>query len=166
MAIQQMSNATATPSPQAGGIPPWVNRIMTWVLRSPLHRVVSGSILVLTFTGRKSGKVYTTPLSYTRQGEQLIVFTHGAWWKNLQGGAPVTVRLQGQDLPGQAAAIAGDPVTILPYLRTHLTQLTRDLRYYDVKLDATGKPNEADLSKAAEASVLIRITPTAEKGQR
>ena len=166
MATSQISNATTTSSPQAAGIPPWVNRIMAWVLRSPLHRVVSGSILALTFTGRKSGKVYTTPLSYTRQGEQLIVFTHGAWWKNLQGGAPVTVRVQGQDRLGQAAAIAGEPATILPYLRTHLTQLTRDLRYYDVKLDATGKPNEADLSKAAESSVLIRITPTAQKGQR
>lgn len=165
MATQQMSNAATTASTQAGGLPPWFNRIMTWVLRSPLHRVVSGSILALTFSGRKSGKVYTTPLSYTRQGEQLIVFTHGAWWKNLQGGAPVTVRVQGQDLPGQATAIAGDPATILPYLRTHLTQLTRDLRYYDVKLDANGKPNEGDLSKAAESSVLIRITPTAEKGQ-
>lgn len=166
MATQPMSNAATTPSTQAGGIPPWFNRIMTWVLRSPLHRVVSGSILTLTFTGRKSGKVYTTPLSYTRQGEQIIVFTHSGWWKNLQGGAPVTVRVQGQAVHGQAEALAGDPATILPYLRTHLTQLTRDLRYYDVKLDANGKPNEADLSKAAASSVLIRITPTAEKGQR
>ena len=164
MATQPIPNTTKPA--QAGGMPPLLNRVMTWLLHSPLHRLVSSSILTITFTGRKSGKVYTTPLSYTRQGEQIIVFTHSGWWRNLQGGAPVTVRVLGQDVPGQAEALTGDPATILPYLRTHLTQLTRDLRYYDVKLDATGKPKEADLAKAAESSVLIRITPTTQKEQR
>lgn len=166
MTTQPMSNKPTKSTASNGAMPPLMNRIMTWLLRSPLHRMVSGSILTLTFTGRKSGKRYTTPLSYTRQGAELIVFTHGSWWKNLQGGAPVTARVQGRDIAGHAEAFAGDPATILPYLRTHLTQLTRDLRYYDVKLDANGKPAEADLAKAAEHSVLIRITPALAKGVR
>lgn len=160
MTTQSSLNATPKTTVQTGAMPPLFNRVMTWLLHSPLHRLVSGSILTLTFTGRKSGKSYTTPLSYSRQGEQLIVFTHSGWWKNLQGGAPVTVRVQGQTVHGYAEAIAGESATILPYLRTHLTQLTRDLRYYAVKLDADGKPNEADLVQAAAHSVLIRITPT------
>lgn len=160
MTTPSIANATQTTGAQAGAMPPFVNRMMTWLLRSPFHRVVSSSILTLTFTGRKSGKVYTTLLSYTHQGGQFIVFTHSQWWKNLQGGAPVTVRVQGQDVSGRAEVVAHEPATILPYLRTHLTQLTRDLRYYAVKLDANGKPNEADLALAAAQSVLIRITPT------
>lgn len=160
MTTQANLNSLVKAPVQTGAMPPLFNRVMTWLLRSPFHRLVSSSILTITFTGRKSGKIYTTPLSYSRQGEQLIVFTHSGWWKNLQGGAPVTVRVQGQDVQGRADAIAGDPATILPYLRTHLTQLTRDLRYYAVKLDADGKPNEADLVQAAAHSVLICITPT------
>lgn len=159
MATQPISNSPSTITAQTGGMPPLVNRLMNWLLRSPFHRMVSSSILTITFTGRKSGKMYTTPLSYTQQGGQFIVFTHSQWWKNLLGGAPVTIRVQGRDIKGYAEAIAGDRTTILPYLRIHLTQLTRDLRYYDVKLDANGKPNEADLAQAAAQSVLIRITP-------
>lgn len=144
---------------KAGAMPPWLNRTMIWLLRSPFHRMVSGSVMLITFTGRKSGKRYTIPVSYTQQGEAIIAFTHSDWAKNLRNGAAVTLRLQGRDVQGVAHAITNDPATILPYLRIHLRQLTRDLRFYHVRLDANGQPDEADLAKAAETSVLIRITP-------
>jgi hypothetical protein len=144
---------------KAGTMPPWLNRTMIWLLRSPFHRMVSGSVMLITFTGRKSGKRYTIPVSYTQQGEAIIAFTHGGWSKNLRDGAAVTLRLQRRDGQGVAHAIADDPATILPYLRTHLQQLTRDLRFYAVRLDVNGQPNEADLAKAAQTSILLRITP-------
>jgi len=158
MATKQTIAATTKNTAQAGGMPLWLNRTMAWVLRSPLHRLVSGSILLITFTGRKSGNVYTTPVSYTRQGAEIIAFTHSSWWKNLRGGAPVTLWLQGKEVQGRAEAITGNPEMILPYLRTHLQQVTRDARFYAVKVDANGQPNEADLAKAAQSSVLLRIT--------
>lgn len=146
--------------PKAGAMPPWLNRTIIWLLHSPFHRVLSGSVMLITFIGRKSGKVYTTPISYTRQGEQIIAFTHSAWWKNLQGGAPVTLWVAGKEVQGVAEAVAGNATTILPYLRTHLGQVTRDARFFAVKLDANGRPLETDLAKAAQQSVLLRITPT------
>ena len=33
------------------------------LLRSPLHGFMSNSTMLLTYTGRKSGKTYTTPVS-------------------------------------------------------------------------------------------------------
>lgn len=145
----------------AGARPLWLNRSMAWLLRSPLHRLVSGSILLLTFSGRKSGKVYTTPVSYTQQGEAIIIFTHSDWWKNLRG-APVTLQLRGKAVQGYAEAVAHEPATILPYLRIHLQQVTRDAHFYAVKVEANGHPNETDLVKAVQESVLIRITLTGE----
>ena len=44
-------------------VPPIVNRAMKFMLRSPLHSIVDKKILLVTFTGRKSGKTYTTPVS-------------------------------------------------------------------------------------------------------
>lgn len=157
---QQADSTKAQERAQAGTMPPWLNRTMSWVLRSPLHRIISGSVMLITFTGRRSGKRYTTPISYSRQGEQIIAFTHSPWWKNLRDGASVTLRLQGRDQQGYAQAIADDPAIILPYLRSHLQQVTRDARFYAVKIDANGQPNEADLAQAAHESVLIRITLT------
>lgn len=152
--------ATPKERAQAGTMPVWLNRTISWLLRSPFHRMVSNSIMLITFTGRKSGKIYTTPISYSRQGEQIIAFTHSPWWKNLRDGALVTLRLQGRDQQGYAKAVADDLATILPYLRIHLQQVQRDARFYAVKIDANGQPNEADLAQAAHESVLIRITLT------
>lgn len=155
---RQADGTKAKERAQAGTMPPWLNRTMGWVLRSPLHGMVSGSVMLISFTGRKSGKRYTTPISYSRQGEQIIAFTHSPWWKNLRDGGPVTLRLQGRDRQGYAQIVANDPATILPYLRSHLQQVKRDARFYDVTFDANGQPNEADLVQAAHNSVLIRIT--------
>lgn len=160
MTTQQSNLITAKERAQAGTMPLWLNRTMSWLLRSPFHRVLSGSIMLITFSGRKSGKIYTTPISYSRQGAQIIAFTHSPWWKNLRDGSQVTLRLQGRDQQGYAQAVADAPATILPYLRIHLQQVQRDARFYAVKVDANGHPNEADLAQAAHESVLIRITLT------
>lgn len=80
------------------------NPFMKWLLRSPLHGVVSRMYLLITFTGRKSGKVYTTPVQYHQDGKRVVVVTSRAytWWKNLEGGADVRLRLRGQDQAGRA----------------------------------------------------------------
>ncbi len=86
------------------------NSIVPWLLRSPLHFLASGQMMLVTFTGRKSGKVYTTPVEYCRDNERVIFFTQRGrvWWKNLRDGAAVTVRIAGRDLTGQAQAITDD----------------------------------------------------------
>lgn len=160
MTTKPLSPQLEKSAAQNGGLPRWFNQLMAWVLRSPLHRLISGSVMLITFTGRKSGKVYSTPISYTRQGGQIIAFTHSNWWKNLQGGAPVTLWVAGKEIQGVAEAVAGDATAILPYLRSHLGQVTRDARFFAVKLDANGRPVEADLAQAAQQSILLRITPT------
>lgn len=80
------------------------NIIMKPLLRSPLHFLASRNYMLISFTGRKSGNVYTTPVEYKHSGNSLIVFTqrHRAWWRNFQGSAPIRLRLQGEDLSGIA----------------------------------------------------------------
>jgi len=77
----------------------WLVKIYTSIvkpiLRSPLHGLVSKNTMLITFSGRKSGKVYTTPVGYVRNDNDITVFSqrHSSWWRNLRGGASVTVRL-------------------------------------------------------------------------
>jgi len=67
----------------------------TWlVLGSRAHQMMSGRLLLLSFTGRRTGRSYTTPVSYVREGTNLLVPGGGAWWKNLTSGT-ARVRLQG-----------------------------------------------------------------------
>jgi deazaflavin-dependent oxidoreductase (nitroreductase family) len=88
-----------------------VNVIMKRVLRSPKAKI-GDQILLLTFTGRKSGKSYTTPIGYRKLDDRtLVLFTDSPWYKNLLGGAPVKVLLKGQERTGWA--VAGDDVDTL-----------------------------------------------------
>ncbi len=73
------------------------NAIATTILRSPWHRMRSDRLLLLTFTGRKSGKKFTTPMRYVQEGETLrLLVVRSPWWKNLLEEATVHVLLRGQ----------------------------------------------------------------------
>ena len=80
------------------------NPFMKWLLRSPLHGLVSGKYVLITVTGRKSGRQYTTPVQYGRDGTRLFIITSRdyIWWRNLRGGAEVALALRGEEAAGWA----------------------------------------------------------------
>ncbi len=83
----------------------WYNPLVTWLLRSPLRRLMDRSTLLLTYAGRKFGRAYTFPISYaqTDGGVRLITAPQKTWWKNLGQAAPVTLWLRGAARTGQAS---------------------------------------------------------------
>jgi deazaflavin-dependent oxidoreductase (nitroreductase family) len=83
------------------------NPFLRWLLRSPLHALLSGALMLITVTGRKSGRAYTTPVQYKRDGDAVLVISahDRTWWKNVRGGAPVTLHLRGRLQHGRAEAV-------------------------------------------------------------
>jgi deazaflavin-dependent oxidoreductase (nitroreductase family) len=142
---------------QTTTVPPFVNRAMKFVLRSPVHALVSKTVLLITFTGRKSGKTYTTPVSYSQTADGVTIFTHAAWWKNLRRGAPVTLRIRGREFQGVAEPVSEDKQAIMDALSNHLRQVPSDARYYSVTFDETKNPRSADVAKAVQTVVMIRV---------
>jgi deazaflavin-dependent oxidoreductase (nitroreductase family) len=149
-----MSDTTSAPT-----IPPFLNRAMSFVLRSPVHGVVSKAIMLITFTGRKSGKTYTTPVSYSERNGEVVVFTHANWWQNLRGGAPVTMRIRGEEFQGLAEPVADDKESVAAGLSAHLRQVPSDAKYYDVTFAADGNPRADEVARAVQTVVMIRIRP-------
>lgn len=81
-----------------------VNPIMRRVLRSPKAKI-GDAILLLTFTGRTTGKKFTTPVGYRRTGDNTVVlYTDSPWYKNMLAGAPVEVVIKGEQMSGWAVA--------------------------------------------------------------
>jgi deazaflavin-dependent oxidoreductase (nitroreductase family) len=139
-------------------IPPFVNNAMKLVLRSPMHGMISKSILLITFSGRKSGKTYTTPVSYSQSDNQVIIFTHAAWWKNLRSGTPVTLRLRGRELQGLAEQpVAEDKQAVAAGLLAHLRKVPTDASFYGVTFDDQRNPRAEEVEKAAQSVVMICI---------
>jgi deazaflavin-dependent oxidoreductase (nitroreductase family) len=82
----------------------FVNPMMLWLLRSPLHFLVSGQIMLISVTGRKSGRTYITPVDYRRDGDAVLAVTSHkyAWWKNLLGGGDARMWIAGREVTGRA----------------------------------------------------------------
>jgi deazaflavin-dependent oxidoreductase (nitroreductase family) len=75
-----------------------MNPFMVALLRSKLHRVASKNFILLTVTGRKSGRSYTLPVTRHEQLDgSLVVSAAGDWRHNLQTGAEVRVTLDGRE---------------------------------------------------------------------
>lgn len=147
-----MSQTTQTPT-----VPPFITQTMKFVLRSPMHRMVSKTILLLTFTGCKSGKTFTTPVDYSQDGDQVYIFTHANWWKNLRGGAPVTLRIRGREFQGLAEPVAEDKQAIAAGLTAHLRKVPSDAKFYGVTFDDQGSPKAEEVEKAVQTVVMIRV---------
>ena len=142
---------------QATTVPPFVNNAMKFVLRSPVHGMVSKNILLITFTGCKSGKIYTTPVCYSQEGDQVYIFTHAKWWKNLCDCTLVTLRLRGREVRGVPEPVVEDKDAIATRLAAHLRRVPSDARYYDVTFDEHGIPKAGEVEKAVQTVVMIRI---------
>ena len=84
------------------------NRIMMAVLRSPLHWLMSRSLLVLSYTGRRSGKAYAVPLQYIDVRGTLHVWAGSpgekTWWRNFEQPAVVDLRVRGREIVAKAEA--------------------------------------------------------------
>ncbi len=99
--------------------PKFVMRLGNVVMKRMLRGKMGDSIMLITFTGRKSGKTFTTAIGYTREGNTLTAFTDSPWQKNLIGGAPVTITIKGKEIKGHATPLS-DQDQLMEYVKRHL----------------------------------------------
>ena len=134
------------------------NAFVKLLLRSPLHGLM-GNVMLITVSGRRSGRLITTPVQFVRDGEDLLVTSdrRRRWWRNLRGGAPVTVRLKGSDLSGRAEAAADDKGAVAEGIAAYLRAAPAAARWFKIALDSEGRPDPADLARVAEERMVTRI---------
>jgi hypothetical protein len=87
--------------------------------------VVGRNVAIITYTGRRSGRTISTPVSYRRRGDDLEIAANmpeaKSWWRNFVGdGAPMSVQLNGVERAGHAVAHrdANGRVTVQVRLKT------------------------------------------------
>ena len=76
-----------------------VNPVVMAILRSPAHRILSGRLVVLHLTGRRSGRRFALPVLFRRDGDTLTVSValpeRKRWWRNVTEQTPVDVLIDG-----------------------------------------------------------------------
>ena len=135
-----------------------INPFVSAILRSPLHTLLSGRLLLLTFTGRKTGTQFTIPVGYTREGDTLIIFSSKSWWKNLRGGARVAVRLRGSRNTGTAAVIEDRAAKLAAAEQLVATYGFKEAgTRIGLALNTSPPPSKGELAAALGSYVAIRL---------
>jgi len=78
-------------------------------------RMFGAPLLLLTTTGRKSGRSWTVPLMYQTDGDGWVIIAsnggspnHPAWWLNLRSRPEASVQIGRQTYPISAVEAAGE----------------------------------------------------------
>ena len=132
------------------------NPIVIWLLRSPLHSLIDKSTILVTIKGRKSGKKYTFPVSYISDGDTLLMISQRehTWWKNLRGGAQVSLFMHGHSMKARGETFT-DPETVANKLLLFLQHFPRYQKLIHVKLDANGQPENPEAFKRFVQDMII-----------
>lgn len=72
-----------------------INPALKQVLKTPLGSLI-GDFMLISFTGRKSGKRYSTPVSAHRLDGDLYVVLEAQWKYNFRDGADAQVSYRGK----------------------------------------------------------------------
>lgn len=132
------------------------NDFVSFALRTPLH-VLMGNTILLTITGRKTGRKISLPVNYYQDGNNLWVVSRRdrSWWRNLLKGGDVDVRLHGRDLHGFGEAILKEE-DVAGQLAEYVRHLPISASSLGVRVEG-GTPNSEDIARAAKERLFVRI---------
>ena len=133
--------------------------VVRFILRSPMHRILSGKLILVTVVGRKTGREYTNPVGYAEHEGQLLVGTGANWRRNIRPGDPIRVRLRGKDIRTEAEVITDEDIAADLYPVIVTANPTHG-RFAGINLESDGTVNRTDLHRALTNGVaIVRLRP-------
>ncbi len=141
------------------------NSIVIWLLQSPFHGLMSRNTALIGYEGRKTGKRYIVPVNFVRvageDGDHLLITSERrrTWWRNLRGGSPVNLRLQGTRLTAPARSLE-EIHEVEDGLMTYFAHAPGRARYFNIGLDEGGGLRKEDAARVAQDRVIIDVDLT------
>lgn len=125
----------------------YVNVFMRPALSLPFPTPMSANLMLVSYTGVKSGRAYLQPVSYARDGDTLLTPGGGRWTRNLKDSRPVHLRLRGKTVPAYADLIA-DPAEVERLLEVIAAGNPRAMRFLPIPRRPDGRLDPAALATA------------------
>lgn len=134
------------------------NQFMMWMIRSPLGRWMGEGMAVITVRGRKTGREISTPINVSRDGDAFTVVSgrDRTWWRNLRGGAKAILLTGGHKIQVQGTVYESD-VEVASQLAVYFHDHPSAARFFKVRINLDGQPEEDDLARIAPGRVVIKL---------
>lgn len=107
------------------------NAVVETVLKSPLHGIMSGKMVLIRYLGTRSGTEHTLPVQYADAHHGLVIVVGQpdtkTWWRNFTTMGQAKVLLAGTWVPMTAHALLGseDPEAVTPLLRSYAARFPK-----------------------------------------
>lgn len=139
-----------------------VNPLLGQLLRTPLAGNARKQLMVLSFTGRKTGRQYSVPLSAHRIDNDLYALTGATWKLNFRNGAAAQVLNDGKTTSMHGELIR-DRATVADLFHRCATSygVKRAQRMMGLKFRDQRIPSLEEFTQAVDRDHLaaIRLTP-------
>jgi hypothetical protein len=147
-----------------------LNPLVVRLLRSPLHRVIGGGLMLITVTGRRTGRQYTIPVGYQRDGDVLHVLVSKArrkqWWRNFRSPAALEVELRGERFAAVGEVVDARSAQFFAVIEATLRRLPMLARQFGVAWNPSAGLGDEQRAVLTREVALVTITRRATNDQR
>ena len=126
-----------------------LNVPMRAVLSLPFPTPLGGRLMLVHYTGRKTGNHYRQPLSYVADGDTLLTPGGGNWTLSLATGTPVVARIAGKNVTLRPELVA-DPSEIDALLQRMAERNPALVRFVPLPRDPDGHFQATTLQAAVQ----------------
>jgi hypothetical protein len=139
---------------------PLSNFFIKSLVNSPLHPLMGESFAVITVTGRRTGKLITTPINTVCIDGILTVVSmrNRTWWRNLRNESPAQLSHTGKRIMVRGE-ILETPIQVISDLEKYFAQYPGYAKFFKLHSDPEGKPDPQELKLLAGERVIIRLFP-------
>ncbi|HEY5982176.1 MAG TPA: nitroreductase/quinone reductase family protein [Anaerolineales bacterium] len=132
------------------------NDVVGLILKSPL-RPLLGPTMLISVTGRRSGRLITTPVNYRRDGSTLWVLSSRdrRWWRNVAPGSRVQLFLDGHPVSA-IGEVVQDEAEVAIQLAEYVRRVPAAARALHIRLDH-GTPDSQEVAKAAVGRLFMKF---------
>jgi hypothetical protein len=137
-----------------------VNPLTRAIARSPLHPLISDNIVVLIFPGKKSGRIYSIPVSYLEASDKEIICLTDRpyiWWRNLLNNKNIQILLRGKLLNAEVEVEFENDDLIAEKLTAMCLHSKIDAYFANVGFK-NNIPIEEDIIAASSKMTLIKLS--------
>ncbi len=131
-----------------------VNVAMRLVLGLPFATPLGSRLMLISYKGRKTGRVYRQPVSFVRDKDVLLTPGGGKWKLNLANGEPIKIRLNGRDFTARPELVR-DPNEVERLLALMAAKNPSVRRFVAIPSDSEGHLDQVSLNAAIEHGFCI-----------
>ena len=132
------------------------NDFVKLALRSPLQAMM-GDTMLITVTGRKTGRKITLPVGFYREGNTLWIISSRdrTWWRNIGTGAEVDIHLHGRDLAGFGEVVREEGA-VAAQMGEYAKHMPGSARFLGLRME-NGVANCEDVERVAKERLFVRV---------